>query len=67
MRYNNNIKPKTKEEKFEDMLQKFLKDSKKKGYEISDEHTKSGRKKAKVESSKRRKINQNKGKNQNGN
>lgn len=55
MRYNNN-KPLTKEEKFEKMMDKFLKESKTKLNEISDEHTKSGKKKAKKENAKRRKI-----------
>lgn len=50
--YKNNKKnPKS----FEDMIQEFLKDSKKKSYEINSEHTKADKKKKKKENAKRRK------------
>lgn len=59
LRPNLNKPFKTGEQKqrdFEKMMEKFLKNSRKKSYEISDEHTKSGKKKAKAENAKRRKI-----------
>lgn len=56
MKNNNYKKQLTKEEKFEIMLQKFLKESKKKQLEINIEHTKSSKKKKKANDAERRKI-----------